>query len=80
MIIKELENKKKPVVSDEIHEEEKIDEIHPLLKKISDERWFPRENISITLDYVLEVIIKKLSDATKTMIKTLTSHLIQLHR
>jgi len=80
MIIKGLESKKKIVVSEVINEGEEMDEIHPLLKKISEERWFPRGNFSITLDYVLETIITKLPDATKTLIKTLTTHLVQLHR
>jgi hypothetical protein len=80
MIIKGLESKKKIVVSEVINEGEETDEIHPLLKKISEERWFPRGQFSITLDYVLEAIITKLSDATKTLIKTLTTHLVQLHR
>ena len=60
--------------------EEEVNQIHPLLKKISEERWFPRGNSTITLDYVLEAILKKLPDATKTLIKTLTTHLIQLYR
>jgi len=80
MIIKGLEHKKKIVASEGINEEEGSDEIHPLLKKISEERWFPRSNIAITLDYVLEAILVKLADTTKTMIKTLTTHLIQLHQ
>ena len=63
-----------------ISEGEESGEVHPLLKKISEERWFPRGNIPVTLDYVLDAIISKLSDTTKTMVKTLTTHLIQIHR
>ena len=60
--------------------EENGDEIHPILQKISEERWFPRVKSLLTLDYVLQTIIDKLSNATKTLVKTLTGHLIQLHR
>lgn len=56
------------------------DEIHPLLKKISEERWFPRGNFSITLDFVLDAIIEKLPTVTKTNLKTLTTHLAELNR
>jgi hypothetical protein len=79
MIIKELESTKK-IVTSEVTKEEESNEIHPLLKKISEERWFPRDNSSITLNYVLEAILLKLLDTTKTLIKTLTTHLIQLQR
>jgi hypothetical protein len=87
MIIKDLENMKKAVPTEVVNEgegeneeEEEVNQIHPLLKKISEERWFPRGNSTITLDYVLEVILTKLPNATKTLIKTLTTHLIQLYR
>lgn len=80
MIIQGLENKKKSVVSDVINEEEEANEIHPLLKKISEERWFPRGHFTLTLDFVLDAIIKKLPDSSKSLVKTLTTHLIQLNR
>jgi hypothetical protein len=80
MIIKGLESKRKIVVSEVLNEGEETNEIHPLLKKISEERWFPRGHSSITLDYVLQTIITKLPDATKTLIKTLTTHMVQLHQ
>ncbi|CAF0872243.1 unnamed protein product [Adineta ricciae] len=59
--------------------DDEMEEIHPLLKKISKEKWFPKENLPITVDYVLDAIITKLSDATKAMIKVLTTHLVQMH-
>jgi hypothetical protein len=83
MIIKELESTTKIVTTEVVKEEgeqEESNTIHPLLKKISEERWFPRGNSIITLDYVLGAILTKLSDTTKTLIKTLTTHLIQLQR
>ena len=54
--------------------------LHPLLKKISEERWFPRDITSITTDSVIDAILMKLPNASKTMLKTLTAHLVQLHR
>ena len=75
-----MEHKRKIVVSEIINENEEKNEVHPLLKKISEERWFPRRNIPITLDYVLDAIISKLPDTSKTMVKTLTTHLTQIHR
>ncbi len=83
MIIKQLESTTKIVTTEVVKEEgekEESNTIHPLLKKISEERWFPRGNSIITLDYVLGAILTKLSDTTKTLIKTLTTHLIQLQR
>jgi hypothetical protein len=79
-IIKELENKRTTGVSEVVNEGEVTNEVHPLLKKISEERWFPRGNTPITLDYVLDAILSKLPDTTKTMLKTLTTHLIQIDR
>ncbi len=81
MIIKGLQTKTDTVVSEIANEdEEESEEVHPLLKKISEERWFPHGNFSLTLDFVLDAIIEKLVDTSKTMVKTLTTHLIQLHR
>ena len=54
--------------------------LHPLLKKISEERWYPRDNNSVTLDSVIDAIITKLPNASKSMLKTLTTHLVQLSR
>jgi len=62
------------------NEGEQNNGIHPLLTKISEERWFPRRNILITLDYILDVIITKLPNATKTLVKALITHLVQLHQ
>lgn len=56
------------------------DGLHPLLKKISEERWFPRDNNPITLDSVIDAILAKLPNASKTMLKALTTHLVQLDR
>lgn len=82
MIIQGLESKRKPVTSDKnnAEEEEDTNEIHPLIKKISEERWFPRGHFILTLDFVLDAIIKKLPDASKTMVKTLTGHIVQLYQ
>ncbi|CAF1445751.1 unnamed protein product [Adineta steineri] len=82
LIIENIKNTPKTVESDLINEEqeEENNDIHPLLKKISKERWFPQEKVLITVDYILDVIIIKLSDASKTLLKTLTTHLIQLKR
>lgn len=77
MIIKGLEHHRKLARSNEGEDDQ---EIHPLLKKISEERWFPRSDSPITLDYVLGAIILKLFNAGKALIKTLTTHLIQLHQ
>ncbi|CAF3517497.1 unnamed protein product [Rotaria sp. Silwood1] len=78
MIIQDIENKKKGV-KENGNEDEESHGIHPLLKKISEERWFPRGSFSLTLDYVLDAIIEKLPSATKNTLKTLTTHLVQLH-
>ena len=80
MIIKGLEHHRKVAGSNGVDDGEDDHEIHPLLKKISEERWFPRSDSSITLDYVLDVITSKLFNAGKALIKTLTTHLIQLHQ
>ena len=60
------------------NDEQDNSEVHPLLKKIAKERWFPPEKTPITLDYVLEAIIVNLSEATKALVKTLTTHLVEL--
>ncbi|CAF0846486.1 unnamed protein product [Rotaria sordida] len=78
MIIEGIENRK-TTESKAVNQDEENHEIHPLLKKISEERWFPRGNFPLTLDYVLDAIIEKLPNATKTMLKTLTTHFVQLH-
>jgi hypothetical protein len=57
-----------------------VDELHPVLKKISNERWYPHDSSPITLDSIIDVILTKLTNASKTMLKTLTKHLVQLHR
>ena len=80
MIIKSIETMPKMVISEVVQEDEDNNEVHPLLKKISKERWFPQGKFPITLDYVLDAIITKLQDTTKTLIKTLTSHLVQVHQ
>ena len=66
--------------SEAVNVDDEMEGIHPLLKKISREKWFPKENQPITVDYVLDAIITKLSDATKVMIKVLTTHLMQMHQ
>lgn len=79
MIIQGLPNRKRKSGAG-LDEDEDSGEVHPLLRKISEERWFPRGRFSITLNYVIQAIIEKLPNATKSIIKTLTSHLIQLDR
>jgi hypothetical protein len=84
-IIDQIKSKQKKAPSDSANAEEEeatveIDVLHPLLKKISDERWFPRDNNPITLDSVIDAILAKLPSASKTMLKTLTTHLVQLNR
>lgn len=59
---------------------DEVEALHPLLKKISEERWFPRDNNPITLDSVIDAIISKLPNATKSTLKTLTTHIVQLDR
>ena len=76
MIIEGMENKES---IEKVDDGEENNGIHPLLKRISEERWFPRGNLSITLDYVLDAIIEKLPNASKTTLKILTAHLVQLH-
>ena len=66
--------------SEIVNDEQDNSEAHPLLKKISKERWFPKEKIPITLDYVLQAIILTLAEATKALVKTLTTHLVELSR
>ncbi|CAF2154637.1 unnamed protein product [Rotaria magnacalcarata] len=61
-------------------DEAEVDVLHPLLKKISEERWYPRDNTPITLDAVIDAILAKLPNATKSTLKTLTTHLVQLNR
>lgn len=80
-IIERIKNKQKKSSSDLINEEEiPEDDIHPLLKKISEERWFPHDDIPITLDSIIDAILAKLPNASKPLFKTLTSYLVQLHR
>ena len=81
-IIERIKNKqKKPAIDSLTEEEETIDDdIHPLLKKVSEERWFPRTDLPITLDSIIDAILSKLPNASKTMFKTLTNYLVQLHR
>ena len=85
-VIEKIKSKQKKVPLDstsEVEAEEEAGEtdvLHPLLKKISDERWFPRDDNPITLDSVIDAILAKLPNASKSMLKTLTTHLVQLHR
>ncbi|CAF4622067.1 unnamed protein product [Rotaria sp. Silwood1] len=85
-IIDRIKFKLQKVSTDLVNEEEesgeKIDDniLHPLLKKISEERWYPRDNNPITLDSIIDVILTKLPTASKSMLKTLTAHLVQLNR
>ncbi|CAF1143690.1 unnamed protein product [Adineta ricciae] len=81
-IIERIKNKQKKPAIDSVTEEEETadDNIHPLLKKISEERWFPRADLPVTLDSIIDAILSKLPNASKTMFKTLTNYLIQLHR
>jgi hypothetical protein len=76
--IKTKQNKDSSNLTNE--EEENQDILHPLFKKISDERWYPRDNNLITLDSIINNILNKLPNASKTMLKTLTTHLVQLQR
>lgn len=55
-------------------------DVHPLLKKISEERWFPRKITIITLDTIIDVIVDKLPTATKSLLKTLMNHMTQIDR
>ncbi len=81
-IIERIKNKQKKPSSDLVNEGEEISDgdIHPLLKKISEERWFSRGDIPITLDSIIDEILAKLPNASKTLFKTLTTYLVQLHR
>ncbi len=77
--IKAKQNKDSSNLTNE--EEEHVEDVlHPLLKKISEERWYPRDNNPITLDSIINNILNKLPNASKTMLKTLTTHLVQLQR
>jgi hypothetical protein len=79
-VIERIKSKQKKAPSD-LGEEDEVETLHPLLKKISEERWFPRDTTpTITLDSVIDAILSKLPNASKTMLKTLTTHLVQLHR
>jgi hypothetical protein len=80
MIIKGINNERKITISETPNEGEVTNSLHPLLKKISEERWFPRDNSTITLDSVLDAISTKIPSTSKTMLKTLTTHLVQLYR
>ncbi len=85
-IIERIKSKQKKAPSDSANvaqaeeEADETDVLHPLLKKISDERWFPRDGNPVTLDSVIDAILAKLPNASKTMLKTLTTHLVNLHR
>lgn len=80
-IIQNIRAKQKKAPSDLAKEgDDEGSGLHPLLRKISEERWFPRDTNPITLDSVIDAIIAKLPNASKTMLKTLTTHLVQLHR
>ncbi|CAF0778709.1 unnamed protein product [Adineta steineri] len=81
-IIERIKAKRKKSLNGLINDgnETVIDEIHPLLKKISEERWFPRDNIPITLDSIIDIILSKLPNASKSVFKALTTYLVQLHR
>lgn len=84
MIIERIKVQRKPIVSQqdggEETDEQTGDRLHPLLEKISKERWYPRDHSPITLDSVIDAILSKLPNASKTMLKTLTSYLVQLNR
>lgn len=55
-------------------------DVHPLLKKISEERWFPRQITVITVDTIIDVIVDKFPTVTKSLLKTFANHLIQIDR
>ncbi|CAF4559292.1 unnamed protein product [Rotaria socialis] len=77
-IIDGIEGRTKNVVS-RTNADNADDDIHPLLKKISEERWFSRGHFSITLDFVLDAIIEKMATASKKNLKTFTSYLAELN-
>ena len=52
--------------------------VHPVLKKITEEKWFPRDHPPVTLNSIIDAIINKLADASKSLMKTLLAHLIEL--
>jgi len=78
--IKSKQLKKAPSDLNNEEEDNESEILHPLLKKISEERWFPRDITTITLDSVLQAILTKLPNASKSLLKTLTTHLLQLSR
>lgn len=78
-ILQELQLKYSRANANESSEGDNAD-AHPLLKKISEERWFPRGRVPLTLDTVIDVIVKKLPEATKTMRKVFMAHLVQIHQ
>lgn len=81
MIIERLRDKFPRVEQTTKIEEEKVeDEIHPLLKKISQQSWFPRGDVGLTVDEIIEAMLKKLPNASKSLFKTLTSNLVQMKK
>lgn len=83
-IIERIRNRQKTtpseIVDQEVDDEIVEEPLHPLFKKISEERWYPRDNNPITLDAIIDAILAKLPNASKNMLKTLAGHLIQLNR
>ncbi|CAF0723062.1 unnamed protein product [Didymodactylos carnosus] len=53
--------------------------LHPLLKKISQEKWYPKDLLP-TIENVVEAILEKILTANKTQLKTFTKYLIELQR
>ncbi|CAF0824785.1 unnamed protein product, partial [Didymodactylos carnosus] len=54
-------------------------DLHPLLKKISQEKWYPKDLLP-TIENVVTAILEKLPSTNKTQLKTLTKYLIELQR
>lgn len=76
-IVRSLEGPKKVEVAPA---EEVQTDLHPLLKKISEERWFPRDTTTINFQIVLQAIVNKISNTSKSLVKTLSTHLIDIDR
>lgn len=52
--------------------------LHPLLQKITAQRWFPREITKINVDSVVEAIAVRLGEPTKSIVKMLIPQLIEI--
>ena len=79
-IIYELREEQRKEQAEKNKQEEDAENVHPLLKKISQERWYAKDAGPVTLDSVIDTIVDSVPNATKSTMKALMAHTLEIDR